>query len=156
MKEERKSNILKMGLIIFVILLVIDQISKIIAINTNVNITIIDNILNFKLIFNKGIAFGIGQGKNIGTFVVTNIIVLGIIIRFIWLQKERIDALTMCSLFIILAGGAGNFIDRLFRGQVVDFIEVFPNIHFPIFNIADICIVIRMDNDCFYLCKVHI
>ena len=75
MKEERKSNILKMGLIIFVILLVIDQISKIIAINTNVNITIIDNILNFKLIFNKGIAFGIGQGKNIGTFVVTNIIV---------------------------------------------------------------------------------
>ncbi len=156
MKEERKSNILKMGLIIFVILLVIDQISKIMAINTNVNITIIDNILNFKLIFNKGIAFGIGQGKNIGTFVVTNIIVLGIIIRFIWLQKERIDALTMCSLFIILAGGAGNFIDRLFRGQVVDFIEVFPNIHFPIFNIADICIVIRMDNDCFYLCKVHI
>lgn len=156
MKEERKSNILKMGLIIFVILLVIDQISKIIAINTNVNITIIDNILNFRLIFNKGIAFGIGQGKNIGTFVVTNIIVLGIIIRFIWLQKERIDALTMCSLFIILAGGAGNFIDRLFRGQVVDFIEVFPNIHFPIFNIADICIVIRLDNDCFYLCKVHI
>jgi len=156
LKEERKSNILKMGLIIFVILLVIDQISKIMAINTNVNITIIDNILNFKLIFNKGIAFGIGQGKNIGTFVVTNIIVLGIIIRFIWLQKERIDALTMCSLFIILAGGAGNFIDRLFRGQVVDFIEVFPNIHFPIFNIADICIVIRMDNDCFYLCKVHI
>ena len=156
MKEERKSNILKMGLIIFVILLVIDQISKIIAINTNVNITIIDNILNFRLIFNKGIAFGIGQGKNIGTFVVTNIIVLGIIIRFIWQQKERIDALTMCSLFIILAGGAGNFIDRLFRGQVVDFIEVFPNIHFPIFNIADICIVIRLDNDCFYLCKVHI
>lgn len=156
MKEERKSNILKTGLIIFVILLIIDQISKIIAINTNVNITVIDNILNFRLIFNKGIAFGIGQGKNIGTFVVTNIIVLGIIIRFIWLQKERIDALTMCSLFIILAGGVGNFIDRLFRGQVVDFIEVFPNIHFPIFNIADICIVIRMDNDCFYLCKVHI
>ena len=156
MKEERKSNILKIGIIIFVILLVIDQISKIIAINTNVNITIIDNILNFKLIFNKGIAFGIGQGKNIGTFVVTNIIVLGIIIRFIWLQKERIDTLTMCSLFIILSGGAGNFIDRLVRGQVVDFIEVFPNIHFPIFNIADICIVIRLDNDCFYLCKVHI
>ena len=48
----------------------------------------------------------------------------------------------MCSLFIILAGGVGNFIDRIFRGQVVDFIEVFPKIHFPIFNIADICIVV--------------
>lgn len=152
LKEQRKSNILKIGLIIFVILLVIDQISKIIAINTNVNMTIIDNVLNFRLIFNKGIAFGIGQGKNIGTFVVTNLIVLGIIIRFIWLQKERIDTLTMCSLFIILAGGVGNFIDRVFRGQVVDFIEMFPNIHFPIFNIADICIVIRLDNDCLYLC----
>lgn len=142
MKEQRKNNILKIGLIIFVILVAIDQISKIIAISSNVNMTIIDNILNFKLIFNKGIAFGIGQGQNIGTFVVTNLIVLGIIIRFIWLQKERIDTLTMCSLFIILAGGVGNFIDRIFRGQVVDFIEVFPKIHFPIFNIADICIVV--------------
>ncbi len=34
-----------------------------------------------------------------------------------------------------------NFIDRIFRGKVVDFIEIFPKTHFPVFNVADIYIV---------------
>ena len=36
----------------------------------------------------------------------------------------------------------GNFIDRVFRGQVVDFIEIFPETHFPVFNLADVYIVV--------------
>lgn len=36
----------------------------------------------------------------------------------------------------------GNFIDRIFRGQVIDFIEIFPSTHFPLFNLADIYIVV--------------
>lgn len=103
MKEERKKNPLKIGLIALVILLAVDQISKIVAIGTNVNVTIIPNVLNLKLVFNNGIAFGIGQGDNIGTFIVSNLIVLGVIVRFIWLQKDQMDAETMYALFIILS-----------------------------------------------------
>lgn len=87
----------------FVILLAIDQISKTVAIHTNVNVTILENILNFKLVFNNGIAFGIGQENNMGMFIVSNLIVLGVIIRFIWLQKEQMDGVTMHALFIILS-----------------------------------------------------
>lgn len=103
MKKQRKNNTLKMAIITFAILLVIDQISKIVAIHTNINVTILKDILNFKLIFNNGIAFGIGQGENIGSFIVSNLIVLGIIIRFIFVQKDRMDAITMYTLFIILS-----------------------------------------------------
>ncbi len=138
-KGENKK--LKMAFTIAIIFLVIDQITKIIAIGTSANVKILSNILNLKLVFNNGIAFGIGQDKSIGTFVVTNLIVLGMIMRFIWLQKERMDTITMYGLFMILAGGFGNFIDRVFRGQVVDFIEIFPSTHFPVFNLADIYIV---------------
>ena len=140
MKEENKR--LKIALIVAIILLVVDQITKIIAIATNLDITVIKDVLKLKLTFNNGVAFGIGQGKNIGTFIVSNLIVLGIIVRFIWLQKERMDLTTMYGLFIVLSGGFGNFIDRVFRGQVVDFIQIFPKIHFPVFNLADIYIVV--------------
>ena len=109
MKEKRKNRTLTIALVTSVILLGIDQISKIIAIVTNTNITILNHVLNFKLIFNNGIAFGMGQGENMGMFVVSNLIVLGIIIRFIWLQKDQMDRITMYALFIILSRRNGKF-----------------------------------------------
>ncbi|MBO5479285.1 MAG: signal peptidase II [Clostridia bacterium] len=103
MEEKRKKSTLKIAMIVCTILLGIDQISKIVAISTNSNVTILNNVLNFKLIFNNGIAFGIGQGQQIGTFIISNLIVLGIIARFIWLQKDQMDTVTMYALFIILS-----------------------------------------------------
>ncbi|MCI8482037.1 MAG: signal peptidase II [Clostridia bacterium] len=141
MKEKRKNQTLKMALVLFALLFLIDQIVKIMVIYFNVNNTIIKDILSFRLVYNKGIAFGIGQQTNMITFIISNLIVLGIIIRFIYLQKDRMDAVTMYGLFLVLAGGIGNFVDRIFRTQVVDFIEIFPKIHFPVFNLADIYIV---------------
>lgn len=140
MKKQNKN--LKIGLIILAILLIIDQVTKIIAINTNVDVTIIKDIFNLKLVFNNGIAFGIGQGEDIATVIISNLIVLGIIIRFIILQKDRMDTVTMYGLFMILAGGFGNLIDRIFAGKVIDFIQILPSTNFPIFNLADVYIVI--------------
>ena len=42
---------------------------------------------------------------------------------------------------MLIAGGFGNFIDRTFRLYVVDFIDIRGIVEFPIFNIADICVV---------------
>lgn len=103
MKEKGESNKLKIALIVAAIFLMIDQITKIIAIHMNINVEILGNIVNLKLVYNNGIAFGIGQDKGIATFIVTNLIVLGMIMRFIWLQKDRMDTVTMYGLFMILS-----------------------------------------------------
>lgn len=136
-----KNKTLICAIIVSIVLLLIDQITKWIAIASNINLVLIPNVLELNTVQNTGGAFGIGQG-NIGTFIITNLIVLGIIIRFICMQKDMMDKPTMYILFIILAGGVGNVIDRLFRGFVVDFINIFPVINFPCFNFADMYITI--------------
>lgn len=125
-------------IVLFIILLLLDQITKIIF--TNNNIEIIPNILKFTYTENTGGAFGIGSG-NIVTFVFTNIVVLGIIIKFMINQKDSLDNITYIVLTTILAGGVGNFIDRIFKGHVIDFIDITGIINFPKFNLADIYIV---------------
>lgn len=138
---KQKNKKIIYGVIIIIVLLAIDQITKIAISINNINITIIPNILEIKTIHNMGGAFGVAQG-NIVMFIVTNLVVLGLIIRFIYLQKEFMDRSTLYILCTILAGGFGNLIDRIFRGCVIDFINVFPKLNLPIFNLADIYITL--------------
>ena len=70
------------------------------------------------------------------------IFVIIIIIRFMVKQREMTNKFTNISLALILAGGFGNLIDRIFRGRVIDFIDISPVFNFPTFNIADILVVI--------------
>lgn len=142
MGEQKSNKTIKISLIVLAIFLIIDQASKIFAFNTNIDIVIIENIFNLKLVLNSGIAFGVGQGSNLFTFIISNIIILGIIIRFIYIQKDRMDQITMYSLFTILAGGIGNMLDRIFRGEVIDFFNILPKYNLPVFNFSDIYIVV--------------
>ncbi len=136
MVEQKKNKVLIYAIIVFIILLTLDQLTKAIILIKKVDLTIIPNVLELHTVQNRGGAFGVGVG-NIGMFIVTNLVVLGLIIRFIYLQKDYMDKITMYTLFVILAGGFGNFIDRIFRGYVVDFINIFPRSNFPKFNFAD-------------------
>lgn len=45
-------------------------------------------------------------------------------------------------LLLVLAGGIGNLIDRLFRGYVIDYIDINNLFEFPVFNLADVFIVV--------------
>ena len=143
MQKLKNNKVLIYAIIICIILLLIDQITKIVIINNNINVTLIPNVLNIHTVKNTGGAFGVGEG-NTGMFIITNLVVLGLIIRFIYLQKDFMDKATLYTLFVILAGGFGNLIDRLSRGYVVDFINIFPKINFPKFNFADIYITVGL------------
>ena len=135
MKKISKNTISVITLIMVLILL--DQITKIFIINNPTKI-IMQNILEIRLAKNTGGAFGIGQNSTF-SYIVTNIIVLGIIIKFMTNGNKLIDKKTKVLLSLILAGGISNLIDRIFRGFVVDFIEIGK---LPIFNLADIYITI--------------
>ena len=143
--KNKKALLIILG--IFIILL--DQITKAILIGRN--ITIIPNILNFTYTENTGVAFGIGS-NNLLFIIIVNIILLGIIIKFIKERKEQVNFSILISLILILSGGIGNLIDRIVRGYVIDFIDV-NLFNFPNFNIADISISVGIISLIFILCN---
>lgn len=75
-------------------------------------------------------------------FIAVNIVIIALILKFIISKKDEIENYVLISGGLIIAGGIGNLIDRIFRGFVVDYIDINPIIKYPMFNIADICIVI--------------
>lgn len=124
-------------------LISIDQIIKFTVINTiyNSSVTVIKGILDLTYIENTGGAFGIWN-NNTKIFIIVNIVVIAIVVKFIISKKKEISTYVLISLGLILAGGIGNLIDRIVRGFVVDYIDFNPLIKYPVFNIADVCVVI--------------
>ena len=125
-------------IIIGLIIILLDQITKILVINEN--IILIPNLLLFTYTQNTGTAFGIGSNNAI-IIIILNIIVLGVIIKFLKERKDDVEMNIFISLILIASGGISNLIDRIFRGYVVDFIDV-NLFNFPNFNVADISIII--------------
>lgn len=91
---------------------------------------------------NRGAAFGILQDQIWFFIIVTVLVVVGIIWYMRKVTAEGRKLLPV-ALALVLGGALGNFIDRLVMGEVVDFLQfTFGTYTFPIFNIADSCIVI--------------
>ena len=140
-----KKNINKRGIIIIIciiLLIIIDQVTKTLAIELlTSDKTVIKGVLEFCYTKNSGIAFGMASDNKF-IIIISNIIVLGLIARFMIIQNKRINNTTMIILSAIVSGGISNLLDRIVRGYVVDFIKIFPIFNFPIINIADILIFI--------------
>ncbi|TAL26024.1 MAG: signal peptidase II [Nitrospirae bacterium] len=87
---------------------------------------------------NTGTAFGMFRDWGNGIFIIISLAAIAVI--FFMLIKGKEDPL---SLSLILGGAIGNLIDRIFRGSVVDFIDVFASgHHWPAFNVADSALTI--------------
>lgn len=128
-------------IISILVLILIDQITKLIISMTDSTIFFIDGIIQFTFTKNTGGAFSLAQNNLLG-IIITNVIILGIVTHFMITQFNKMDKITKFCGSLILAGGISNLLDRLIRGYVVDFIDITPILNFPIFNIADIYIVI--------------
>ena len=138
-KKEKTSNKKAYLMFIFIIffIIVIDQLTKIFALNTN-NTNIVPDILTINVSQNTNGIYGVNS-NSVLLYVLTNLIVITILIKFITSQNEFIDTKIKVFLSAIVAGGISNTIDRIFRGYVLEFIS-FKSL--PIINIADICIFI--------------
>ena len=124
------------------VLIIIDQITKRIAVNVladGLRIPLINGVLEFTFVQNRGAAFGIMQNA-LPFFVVITLAALCVITYFLLHipSQKRYLPLRICLCFIA-AGAIGNFIDRLRLSYVRDFIY-FRLIDFPVFNVADIYI----------------
>ena len=104
---------------------------------------IIEGFFNITYVQNKGAAWGI-LNNNIILLVVITVLALGLICSFIF-KESNIKKLDIVLYGMLLGGIIGNFIDRIFRGYVIDFLDfIIFGYDFPVFNIADMLIVISV------------
>ena len=121
----------------------LDQLTKWLAVLSLKNAeatTIIPKVLGFTYVENTGAAFGILQGQRWFFLILTGV-VMAAILSVLLFGKFRKHLIFNISATLVVAGGIGNFIDRLIHGYVVDFIEVLF-FEFPVFNVADCYVVI--------------
>ncbi len=113
-------------------LVILDQLLKALFLRGDLIINL--GIATLHLVINTGASFGIFQGNNT-LLAWFSLIVLGIIMMSVKQVKKQHEI----PLVLIVTGLLGNLIDRVFRGFVVDFIDLH---WWPVFNLADSCIVI--------------
>ena len=132
--------------IIILCIFLIDRLSKVyilkIATLQNILDIYVNPYLNFYLIWNKGIAFGLFSFNERFIYnIITAIILLIIVIILIMIIKN--EGFKKYSLMFVLGGSLGNVFDRIYYSAVPDFIDLhFNSFHWFIFNVADIFITI--------------
>ena len=131
-----KTKLYFVSLSIFIVL--IDQFTKyLIFYNKELLITKDFLIFKFDFVKNYGAAFNIFSGSRVFLSLIS--IFFSILIIYLIFKKDTFNKFDLYSYSFILGGTFGNGIDRIYRGFVVDFINL-NIINFPVFNIADISI----------------
>ncbi len=129
---------------LFLTLVILDQATKALVINF---FNLYDSvallpIMNLTFVVNYGFAFGLLNNPSLNQILVS-LVILAIILYFLYLLIKTQDKIFQLTLTLILTGALGNFIDRIFRGFVIDFIDIYiGKYHWPAFNIADSCITV--------------
>ena len=139
---KNRKDVLFFGIIFFII----DQSLKLI-ISKNIildsGFEIIKDVLNIHLVHNTGAAFSILSGNRL-LLIAISVLTLIFFIVFLF-NQNNIKDLEVFTYSMLLGGILGNLFDRIFRGYVINFIsfKIFEY-SFPIFNFADICIVLSL------------
>ena len=129
------------------IMVLADQISKTVIRSTMTlyeSITVIPGFFHLTYITNDGMAFGINFPFGIYIFSIISIIFTVILFYYLWTIRQE-SIFIRSGVAMILAGAIGNLIDRLFLGEVVDFLDfMIGDLHWYVFNFADSFVTIGM------------
>ncbi len=136
MINKMQTKLYFLSLSIFIVL--IDQFTKYLM-SYNNKLFINKDFILFKLDFvkNYGAAFNIFSGSRIFLSLIS--IIFSILLIYLIFRKNTLNSFDLYAYSFILGGTIGNGIDRIYKGFVVDFINL-NIINFPVFNIADISI----------------
>ena len=128
-------------IIITALIIGVDQVVKYLVRSNMVpgdSISVIGDFFQIEYVVNKGAAFGILSGNHrLLILIPVVVIVISVCLLF---SKKDIGRFAKISVVMIMAGGAGNLIDRAMAGQVTDMFafSIFP----PVFNVADIAVTV--------------
>ena len=134
-------------LFVSAIMVLADQISKTIVRNTMSlyeSIPVIPEFFHLTYVTNDGMAFGINFPFGIYVFSAISIIFTGFLFWYLWSIKDD-EIVVRTGVALILAGAIGNLIDRIFLGEVVDFLDfMIGDFHWYVFNLADSCVTVGL------------
>ena len=136
--------------LIIILLISIDQISKLWALNYLKNvgsIPIIQNVFHLTYVENRGAAFGMFQNNQVIFIIVA---LMASIYGLYYLHKNSVNIVGKIGILLIISGALGNLIDRVRLGFVVDYFD-FRIIWEYIFNTADIFVVLGTILLCIYI-----
>lgn len=143
-KNVKKSKMLVLDAVIAILLLAFDQFTKYLAISQlkgKQPFVLIDGVLELQYLENRGSAFGMLQNQKVFILFVGIVFMAVILFFLLKLPSQKKFNIVHILLSCIIAGGIGNMVDRFRFDFVVDFIS-FVLINYPIFNVADIYIVV--------------
>ena len=150
-KQEITLELKKKDLILYAIVITFvlfgDQLTKYMADHMMIlqqSYEVIDGFFYFTYVHNYGAAWSMFNNMGMWFFYLVTIVEL-VAVSYFFIHSKPHELLLRFGLILIIAGGLGNFIDRLFLGYVRDFIHFYIlNYDFPIFNIADIAVCLGM------------
>ena len=126
------------------LIIILDQIIKFVVIQNMElysSIIIIKNFFNITYVQNIGAAFSILSGNVVFLSLISLIVLVAIYIYLI--KKKSFNKIQTITYSMLIGGIVGNMIDRIFRGFVIDYLDFsILKYNFPVFNFADICIVV--------------
>jgi len=138
----KRRNALILFAVIVLVVLLLDRITKIIAVDQLTDsgpVAFLPLFLDFALVYNTGGAFGLFEG-GATLFVIVAVVALIVIIVYI-IKARQLHLPIIIALSLIAGGALGNAYDRAVDGAVPDFIHTLF-IDFPVFNVADIALTV--------------
>ena len=128
------------------IIFIIDQVVKLIvgfSLDLNTSITVFNNFFYISNVHNYGAAFSILYGNRI-FLVIVSVITLVLVYYFL-LKNKKFSWFNIIFYSLLIGGILGNLFDRIIYGYVVDYLDFYIfGYNFPIFNVADMCIVVAV------------
>lgn len=127
-------------LIIIVILLAADQISKYLVqlylSPVGTSVPVVDGLVQLTNVHNTGAAWGMLDGFR-WLFIPLTLIVAGLLIIVMIRFRKNLTVFSRITLALLFSGAVGNFVDRVLLSYVRDFVDITPLFNFPVFNVAD-------------------
>lgn len=124
--------------------MMLDRVTKVYALHNFIEPYILTNNISFELIFNRGISCGMLTFDNLYLFFMISCLIASVIfILFLYARTRFMQGHTIIGETLVLAGAVSNLVDRFIYDGVIDFIVLSYNAWiFPVFNVADVCIMI--------------